>query len=221
MLTNHTKMYKSLNSDVQSDGKASTENDVVDKSDAVIDGKASKKSDAIDKSDAVIDGKASKKSDAIDKSGAIKGKRIPFYDISAIAGNEFVADMSGVTRAEHTIDVGDLLPGSQCAIRIHGDSMSPGFPSGCIIALRAVDDGIVEFGSAYVVETRGNLYFKRLYKDTDKVGYVCYSDNTAVFTEGARAGMPRYEPFVIGFDKIKRLFRVIGMVAMSSNSFVY
>jgi hypothetical protein len=41
------------------------------------------------------------------------------------------------------------------------------------------------------------------------------------FTEGPRVGEPYYEPFTVGFDKIKRIFRVIGMIKRNENSFIF
>ena len=150
-----------------------------------------------------------------------KDNLIPLYDVEAIAGNEYEVEMMPVTRPKGMIDVGDFLRDSECAIRIYGNSMTPNYPSGCIVGLKAVKDGIVDFGNVYVIETEDNRFFKRLYKAKDKKGYECYSDNTKEFTEGPRKGQPFYEPFVITFDKIKRLYRVIGMIKRNENSAIF
>lgn len=149
------------------------------------------------------------------------GNRVPFYDVEAVAGQAANADMMPVTEPYSTIDVGDLLRDSECALRVYGNSMTPNYPSGCVIGLRIVRDGIVEYGNVYVIETEDNRYVKRLLKDKDDKGYLCYSDNVMKFTDGPREGDFYYEPFLVPYDKIKRLYRVTGVIKRNINSPIF
>lgn len=142
---------------------------------------------------------------------------IPFFDVEASAGVNPV-DILPVTNPNGMIDVGDLLRDSECAIRIYGNSMVPNYPSGCVVGLRVMHDGIVEYGNVYVIETEDNRYLKRLFKDKEKVGYCCVSDNIQMYGDGPRKGEPFYEPFTIPFDKIKRMYRVTGVIKRNENS---
>lgn len=151
---------------------------------------------------------------------SLNNKTVPFYDnVEAIAGME-TPDMLPVTEPTGSIDVGDLLRDSECAIRIYGNSMMPNYPSGCVVGLRMVTDGIVEYGNVYVIETSDKRYLKRLVKGGEKE-YICYSDNTMKFTEGPLEGRFYYDPFPISFDKIVRLYRVIGVIKRNENSTIF
>lgn len=143
---------------------------------------------------------------------------IPFYDVDAAAGNDIGTDVSPVTQPSNMIDVGDMLRDSQCAIRIYGNSMTPNYPSGCVVGLREVLDGIIDFGNVYVIETEDNRYLKRLYPAEN--GYECYSDNNMKFEDGARKGKYYYEPFVIKDRSIRRMYRVTGVIKRNENSMI-
>lgn len=147
-----------------------------------------------------------------------KNKLIPFYDVEAAAGANTVVDVMPVQNPSGSIDVGDLLSDSEAAIRIYGNSMTPNYPSGCVVGLREVRDGVVEFGNVYVIETTDNRYLKRLFKDKEGKGYLCYSDNNQVFADGIRKGEAYYEPFTIPFESIIRMYRVTGVIKRNENS---
>lgn len=145
-------------------------------------------------------------------------KYIPFYDVEAAAGNDVTMDLQPTTTHNTMIDVGDLLRDSECAIRIYGNSMTPNYPSGCVVGLREVRDNIIDFGNVYVIETEDNRYLKRLYQDDN--GFMCYSDNNMKFTDGVREGKYYYEPFVIPKNTIRRIYRVTGVIKRNENSMI-
>lgn len=147
-------------------------------------------------------------------------KYIPFYDTEAAAGSEVAVDTEAITTPTNMIDVGDLLRDSECAIRIYGNSMTPNYPSGCVVGLKEVQDGIVDYGNVYVVETVDNRYLKRLYSDDDGRGYMCFSDNHMKYEEGMRKGKYYYEPFLMPFDTIRKLYRVTGVIKRNINSVI-
>lgn len=143
--------------------------------------------------------------------------QVPFYDAEASAGlNEM--DMSAKTNPTTTIDVGDLLRDSEAAMRIYGNSMTPNYPSGCIIGIAENVDGFIVPGEVYVIETIKSRYFKRLYLNDAGTVYICYSDNTSKFESGPKAGEYFYPTFPIPFDKVRRLFDVTGVIKRNKNS---
>ena len=140
---------------------------------------------------------------------------IPMYDVEAVGGSD-LADTSAITKPTRMINIGDFLKDSQAAIRVYGNSMLPGYPSGCIIGTREVSGSVLEWGEVYVVETQDARYIKRLYQADN--GITCYSDNTKGFTEGPRKGKPLYEPFNVPKDEIIRMHRVVGVIKRNDNS---
>ncbi|OSZ79290.1 hypothetical protein CAP35_13840 [Chitinophagaceae bacterium IBVUCB1] len=163
-------------------------------------------------------------SEHINKNGELNVNRnaIPFYDVEAIAGSQVAeADMMPITKPKTMIDVGDLLRDSECAIRIYGNSMTPNYPSGCVVGLRKVNDGIIEYGKVYVVETEDNRYLKRLFKTGDDETYELYSDNVMVYAEGPRKGKFYYEPFLIHKSAIRSIYRVTGVIKRNENSPIF
>lgn len=142
---------------------------------------------------------------------------IPLYDVHAIAGNNMVTETQATEPASQ-IDVGDLLRDSECAIRIYGNSMTPNYPSGCVVGLREVQDGVIEYGHVYVIETTDNRYLKRLYKSDNADAYMCISDNTLKHQDGALQGRYYYEPFDISKETILKIYRVTGVIKRNQNS---
>ena len=145
--------------------------------------------------------------------------QIPMYDVEAVGGTD-IADTSPISKPTRMINIGDLLSDSEAAIRVYGNSMLPGYPSGCVIGIRQMSNiSIIEWGEVYVIETRDARYIKRLYSgEENKV--VCYSDNTNTFPEGPRKGKPMYEPFEVPKEEIIRLHRVTGSIKRNDNSLV-
>ncbi len=143
---------------------------------------------------------------------------IPMYDVEA-AGSTDLADVSAVTKPTKMINIGDLLSDSQAAIRMYGNSMLPGYPSGCVIGTRPITGNVIEWGEVYVLETKDARYIKRLYKgENDTI--VCYSDSTNTYAEGPRKGKSMYEPFEVAKKEVIRLHRVTGSIKRNDNSFV-
>ena len=143
--------------------------------------------------------------------GLNKSNKIPLYDTYAIGGdNRKGADMDAVTNPSAYINIGDLLKGSESAMRVYGNSMLPNYPSGCVIGIKKVNDGIIQGGKVYVIETLDHRYVKRIYEVEG--GLECYSDNTNCFTEGVKKGKPYYDTFIIPKESVVRIFRVVGRI---------
>jgi phage repressor protein C with HTH and peptisase S24 domain len=157
-----------------------------------------------------------------EKSDTIKSeeKKIPFYDALASAGNTDT-DMLPVTNPSGFISPGTVLGACTSAIRIFGNSMLEGYPSGTILGLVQDFDRFVVPGNLYVLETRSQRIFKRCFTDLaeDDV-LICYSDNKMVFPDGAMQGMPYYPPFKIHKEDIVRKFIVTGSAREHTNSLI-
>lgn len=147
------------------------------------------------------------------------GKKLtPFYDAPATA-SDVDGDMIPVQSATGYIDTGELFGNCQAAIRIRGNSMLQGYPSGTILGLNIDEDGFIEPGELYVIETRSKRVFKRIfYHDTDPDVLICYSDNQLAFSDGQRKGLPAYPSFPIHKNQLVRVWRVVGSARQHSNS---
>lgn len=146
-------------------------------------------------------------------------KSVPLFDTEASAGQGNSIDLAPVTTPTQYIELGDLLRSdSQAALYIFGNSMTPSYPSGCIVGLRQNNDGIIQPGEVYVIEIESNRLLKRLYYNDDNTAYVLYSDNTMQFETGPRKGHYMYPPFEVKFDSVRRLFDVTGVIKRNRNS---
>lgn len=143
-----------------------------------------------------------------------KEDSLTFYEVGASAGNAHSAEILPVKKNEGVLHISDLFKGSQYAIRISGNSMTPSYPSGAIIGIREIEDKQITPGSVYVIEKGSDLWIKRLfYKDDnqDSGFYECVSDNTMKFENGSRVGKLCYPPFNISIDNVRKLFKVTGI----------
>lgn len=145
---------------------------------------------------------------------------IPFYDVQAIGGHEYGADMTAITKPTGTIDIGDLLRDSRAALRVYGNSMIPGYPPGCVVGLVEKKDKYIHPGYVYVIETGNDRYVKRLYYNDTQTAYVCASDNTQIYEQGPMKGKYFYPLFEIPIDNVTRLFDVTGVVKRNANTII-
>lgn len=140
---------------------------------------------------------------------------IPLYeDVTSIGGRNYVSEMNGISKSTEMIDAGDWFPGVTAAIRHYGDSMTE-YPSGCILALRKINDR-TEFspGKNYVVETYDDRVTKRM-QLSNKEGYATlYSSNTETYPDGRL----RYEPYPVKLNNITGLFLVLGRIVKEHSS---
>ena len=125
---------------------------------------------------------------------------IPFYDVSATAGHMTLTLEDAKTYASDHIHT-NALKGAQVAISVHGDSMSDAFPGGSIIALRLVEDiEVIPYGEAYVIETADHRLLKYIRRGSTPTTVLLVSHNEA------------FEPFEIERKKIRKLWKVLGMI---------
>lgn len=146
------------------------------------------------------------------------GNLTPFYDdVETVGGRMVVSSMDGVTAPSGYINTGDWFRDATAAIRHHGESMVE-YPSGCILAVKQVNDiSLVIPGEDYVIETSEYRVTKRLQRGKDIEHFTAYSTNTETYADGRLI----HEPFDIPKESIVRLFSVIGYVVKKSGTIIF
>lgn len=135
-------------------------------------------------------------------------KKIPLYnDDSTIGGvNEQIANVDDSARPTEWIDAGDWFPTATSAIHHYGDSMTE-YPSGCILALKRVNDSrLLLNGENYVIETDEFRITKRILDDGEDI--IAYSTNQETYPDGRLV----HAPIRIPKDAIRHLDLVLGCV---------
>lgn len=140
-------------------------------------------------------------------------KKIPIVGEAAAGTDEEMAytDLDTHYQGQY-IDVGDLLSDSEAAFVVYGNSMTPAYPSGCILGIRRNFDGFIQPGETYLLQTKSNRVFKRLYYNADRTAFRCYSDNTMMYETGPMKGEYAYPPFEVKFEDVISVHDVIGMI---------
>lgn len=135
-------------------------------------------------------------------------KKIPLYDdVATIGGhNDMVANVDDEARVAEWIDAGDWFPTATSAIHHYGDSMKE-YPSGCILALKRVNDcRFLLNGENYVIETDEFRITKRILDDGDSI--LAYSTNDETYPDGRLV----HAPIRIPKDAIRHFDLVLGCV---------
>ncbi|MBR4755321.1 MAG: hypothetical protein IK076_00090 [Bacteroidales bacterium] len=134
-------------------------------------------------------------------------KRIPLYNDDATIGgtNEMTANMDAA-RPTEWIDAGDWFPTATSAMHHYGDSMVE-YPSGCILALKRVNDSrLLINGENYVIETEEFRITKQIQDDGDAI--IAYSSNRETYPDGRLI----HSPIRIPKESIRHLDLVLGCV---------
>lgn len=145
---------------------------------------------------------------------------IPFYDdVATFGGTEITADVeTAYSHATEFIDAGDWFRDATAAIRHYGNSMVE-YPSGCILALREVQDRrLIIPGRDYTIETSEYRVTKRLQKGKTDEYVTAYSTNLETYPDGRQI----HEPFDIPWSSIRRIYAVLGyVVKKNGGTFVF
>lgn len=151
------------------------------------------------------------------KSPEKPSRRVPMIGEAAAGGDMEINVHEGHTPTDY-IDVGDLLSDSEAAFTVYGNSMTPAYPSGCVLGIKRNLDGFIQPGETYLLLTKSNRIFKRLYYNDDKTGYLCYSDNIQKYSDGPFEGRFFYPPFEVKGDDVISVFDITGMIKRNRNS---
>lgn len=134
-------------------------------------------------------------------------RKIPLYDNPTIGGvNEMAAPVDEAATPSEWIDAGDWFPTATSAIHHYGESMVE-YPSGCILALKRVNDPTLLInGENYVIETDEFRVTKQIQDDGEYI--TAYSTNRETYPDGRLI----HSPFQIPKDRIRHLDLVLGCV---------
>ena len=128
------------------------------------------------------------------------GKGLPLIPLPAMAG--FLKGSADLDRND--IEWYYVPAFSDCTflIRVKGDSMTPRYLSGDIVACREVHDTgtFFQWGKAYVLDTDQGVVLKRVRRSERPDHILCVSDN------------PDYEPFDVPVSSIYHLAIVRGLI---------
>ena len=134
-----------------------------------------------------------------------RGKGIPLIPLDAVAGFPAI-DNDGVSYEDcERYSIPEFeAKGANFLIRVSGDSMTPMYNNGDIIACRKIADILFfQWGAVYVLDTSQGVlvkYVEECEKDGDSI--VCVSENK------------RYKPFRLPKEDIRSLSTIVGLVRL-------
>lgn len=107
---------------------------------------------------------------------------------------------NGVTLAQCET-VPTPFKGAQFAISVRGQSMSPTYPSGCVLFISKNIADWVEWGKVYVLDTENGVIVKQLAPSSLGKDFVCCKS----FNDA-----PEFAPFDVPKSTIFGIYRVVG-----------
>ncbi len=122
---------------------------------------------------------------------------VPLVPVYAYGGTlSSFADSTKKSDCERVISP---IEGIDMAITVAGDSMSPEYPNGSIILIKRIDtDAFIEWGKAYVLDTRNGLVLKLLAPTgADRVVKCISTNNTEL-----------YAPFEVDLNDVYGVYAV-------------
>lgn len=127
-------------------------------------------------------------------------KRVPLIPFEARGGQLDGFARNGVTLAQCET-VPTPFKGAQFAISVRGQSMSPTYPSGCVLFISKNIADWVEWGKVYVLDTENGVIVKQLAPSTLGEDFVCCKS----FNDA-----PEFAPFNVPKASIFGIYRVVG-----------
>lgn len=129
-----------------------------------------------------------------------KTARVPLIPFEARGGQLDGFARNGVTLAQCET-VPTPFKGAQYAISVRGQSMSPTYPSGCVLFISKNIADWVEWGKVYVLDTENGVIVKQLAPSTLGEDFVCCKS----FNDA-----PEFAPFNVPKASIFGIYRVVG-----------
>lgn len=139
--------------------------------------------------------------DAVRKSVADANRGIPLIPFEAVAGHG--DPVYEDERVEDYYTVSEFKD-SDFMIRVKGDSMSPHFVGGDLLACKRITTAyFFQWNRCYVILTRSQGAMVKRVQPSDKEGYIkCVSDN------------PKYAPFEVPMDDVVSVALVNGSISL-------
>lgn len=159
-----------------------------------------------DSSDSPLSSLPHQKVEITDKHGstsqvdAVEVVRVPLIPFEARGGQLNGFANNGVTLAQCET-VPTPFKGAQFAISVRGQSMSPTYPSGCVLFISKNIADWVEWGKVYVLDTENGVIVKQLAPSTLGEDFVCCKS----FNDA-----PEFAPFNVPKASIFGIYRVVG-----------
>ena len=127
-------------------------------------------------------------------------KRVPLIPFEAQGRQLDGFARNGVTLAQCET-VPTPFKGAQFAISVRGQSMSPTYPSGCVLFISKNIADWVEWGKVYVLDTENGVIVKQLAPSSLGNDFVCCKS----FNDA-----PEFAPFDVPKSTIFGIYRVVG-----------
>lgn len=137
---------------------------------------------------------------AVSSSSIEETKRVPLIPFEAQGGQLDGFARNGVTLAQCET-VPTPFKGAQFAISVRGQSMSPTYPSGCVLFISKNIADWVEWGKVYVLDTENGVIVKQLAPSSLGNDFVCCKS----FNDA-----PEFAPFDVPKSTIFGIYRVVG-----------
>ena len=129
-----------------------------------------------------------------------EANRVPLIPFEAQGGQLDGFARNGVTLAQCET-VPTPFKGAQFAISVRGQSMSPAYPSGCVLFISKNIADWVEWGKVYVLDTENGVIVKQLAPSSLGNDFVCCKS----FNDA-----PEFAPFDVPKSTIFGIYRVVG-----------
>lgn len=130
----------------------------------------------------------------------IRSYEVPLLPLDAIGGRLDGFAPNGVTISQcETIT--SPFKNAALAIRVKGQSMSPIYPSGCMLFIVKNNGGWLDWGKVYVLDTDNGVIVKQLSPSQKGEEYICCKSFN---------NSPEFAPFDIPHTSIYGIYRVLG-----------
>lgn len=130
----------------------------------------------------------------------VKSYEVPLLPLDAIGGRLDGFAPNGVTISQcETIT--SPFKTATLAIRVKGQSMSPIYPSGCMLFIVKNNGGWLDWGKVYVLDTDNGVIVKQLSPSQKGENFICCKSFN---------NSPEYAPFDVPRTSIYGIYRVLG-----------
>ena len=130
-----------------------------------------------------------------------KYETLPVIPTEAMAGT--LGEFTSSVEAYDCERIVSPVNGADYAMKVCGDSMSPEYPSGCMILIKKINEkAFVEWGKVYVLDTENGAVIKQIRRTDDDGVVECVSLN------------PSYQPFTIDTKYIFGWYRVLMVLSL-------
>lgn len=129
-------------------------------------------------------------------------KTVPLLPVQAMGGG--LSEFSEGVLANKCEHIASPVKDADLAITVYGESMSPEYPSGCMVFVKKIDEErFIEWGCTYVLDTINGVVIKNVFpceKENGEKKIICRSIN------------PNFPDFEVRTEDISGMYKVLMMV---------